>query len=206
MVERRIPYYALVAFGRWEAILAEEPPPEDLLYPTTIWRYARGMAHAAQGETKEAERMLAAIERAADDERLEEITIWDINETGDLVEIAAQLLRAEIAGARGETEAQIAALRRAVELEDALNYDEPPPWGPATRRYLGAALLRAGRPEAAEQAYREDLENFPENGWALFGLLESLRAQGRSADAKEVEDRFQEAWKHAGVTLTASRL
>jgi tetratricopeptide (TPR) repeat protein len=198
------PYYALVSFGRWPAILDEPPPPKDLLYPSAVWHYARGMALASRGEVDAAEQDLRFVSEAASNPALAEVTIWGINSTQSLVEIAAELLGARLAEARGDQAQCLAHLRRAVELEDALNYDEPPPWGPATRRYLGAALLDAGQPEAAERVYREDLATFPNNGWSLFGLAQSLRAQGRDAEADEVQARFEQAWKHADVTLTAS--
>lgn len=116
------------------------------------------------------------------------------------------LLEAEIARVQGDIGEAVAHLERAVEREDALNYDEPPPWGPATRRYLGAALLEAGEPERAEKVYRQDLEAFPENGWSLYGLLESLRAQGHSEQARAVQERFERAWEHADIVLTSSRM
>jgi TolA-binding protein len=72
------------------------------------------------------------------------------------------------------------------------------------RLYLGASLLRAGRPAEAETVYRDDLLEFPENGWALFGLAQSLDAQGKTREAKKVRDRFERSWKSADVTLKAS--
>jgi hypothetical protein len=69
---------------------------------------------------------------------------------------------------------------------------------------LGAALLGARRPSQAEAVYRTDLERHPHNGWALFGLAQSLQAQGKTAEAAEARQAFLEAWKHADVQLTAS--
>ena len=74
------------------------------------------------------------------------------------------------------------------------------------RHSLGKALLAAGRPKEAEKAYRLDLARFPNNGWSLFGLAESLRRQGRVADATRVRKMFEEAWSGADVRLRASRL
>jgi hypothetical protein len=82
---------------------------------------------------------------------------------------------------------------------------EPPRWYYPIRQALGAVLLDAGRAAEAEQVYREDLKNFPENGWSLYGLARALRAQGKSAEAAAVEKKFVEAWKGADVKLTASR-
>jgi hypothetical protein len=66
-------------------------------------------------------------------------------------------------------------------------------------------LLLAGRAPEAESEYRTDLKWYPENGWALFGLLQSLKAQRKDDEAAEIADRFEKAWAHADVTLAASR-
>jgi predicted Zn-dependent protease len=66
-------------------------------------------------------------------------------------------------------------------------------------------LLQGNRAAAAEQVYREDLKNNPGNGWALFGLAQSQRAQGKTAEAAQTEETFRRAWTQADVTLSASR-
>jgi predicted Zn-dependent protease len=73
------------------------------------------------------------------------------------------------------------------------------------RQTLGAVLLQAGRAPAAEAVYREDLKRNPGNGWSLFGLAQSLRAQGKTAEAGRAEASFRTVWSQADVTLTASR-
>ena len=67
-------------------------------------------------------------------------------------------------------------------------------------------LLNAGRPADAERVYRADLVKIPENGWALFGLEASLRAQGKIAEADDAKTRFEKAWRYADSRLTASRM
>jgi len=83
---------------------------------------------------------------------------------------------------RGRRRAAIAAFEAAVRVQDTLNYVEPPDWGQSIRLYLGNALLKARRPREAENVYRQDLLEFKENGWALFGLWQSLRDQGKTRD------------------------
>ena len=75
-------------------------------------------------------------------------------------------------------------------MQDAHWFTEPPPWYFPVRQSLGAVLLEAGRPAEAEAVYREDLRRNPDNGWSLFGLAQSLRAQGKTAEAEQVEVRF----------------
>ena len=102
-------------------------------------------------------------------------------------------------------DAAVAALHRAVLLEDSLTYIEPADWHYPVRQSLGAVLLKAGRAVEAEQIYWEDLRRNPENGWSLFGLAQALRAQKRDAEAAAVEERFKRAWAQADVELTSSR-
>jgi tetratricopeptide (TPR) repeat protein len=113
-------------------------------------------------------------------------------------------LEGELLLARGRHDEAVKAFEAAVKLQDELKYIEPPDWGQSMRLYLGAALLKAGRAREAELVYREDLKDFNNDGWTLFGLSQSLRAQGKSAEARKVEENFQRAWKNADVTLKAS--
>lgn len=99
----------------------------------------------------------------------------------------------------------IAHLRQAVTLEtleDALTYDKPADWSIPVRQYLGAALLKDGRLAEAEQVYREDLAIYPDNGWSLFGLVQSLQGQGKESEAKMARQHFDSAWQYADVRLT----
>ena len=115
------------------------------------------------------------------------------------------MLAGEIAAARGNFDAAIAHLDRAVRLEDSLVYTEPSEFHFPPRLALGAVLLEAGRPAEAETVYWEDLRRNRENGWALFGLMQALRAQNKTADASLTEARFKTAWARADVTLSSSR-
>jgi tetratricopeptide (TPR) repeat protein len=200
-----IPYYALVRFGRWDEILAEPAPEEDLLYPTAVWHYARGIAYARDGKLDEARAELAQVRAIAADPRLAPLRIWGLNPMTSLAEIAAAVLHAEIAAARKDIKTAVAELRKAIAIEDALIYGEPPDWFYPVRHNLGAILLEAGRARAAEKIYREDLARFPDNGWSLLGLAQSLRAQGKKREAAEAQRRFEAAWRYADIEITASR-
>lgn len=199
-----MPLYTLVKFGQWKEILAQPSPAEDLKYPQGVWHYARGMALAAQGKLEAANQELKALSAIASDPELESVTIWDINTTASLVQIATQVLAGEIAFQQGDYEQAIKALEAAVVLDDELNYDEPDPWYSPVRQSLGAVLLKANRPEQAEQIYRQDLATYAENGWSLQGLAQSLQAQGKIKEARAVEQRFAQAWQYADVTLSSS--
>jgi tetratricopeptide (TPR) repeat protein len=123
----------------------------------------------------------------------------------DQLKIAERLLAGDLAARRGRYDEATKALKEAVKIEDGLQYSEPPLWPLSVRLYLGTVLLMAHRPAEAEKEYRADLVRFPENGWALFGLAQSLRAQQQDDEAREIENRFEAAWAHADVTLATSR-
>jgi len=115
------------------------------------------------------------------------------------------VLAGEIAAARGNFDLAVAHLDRAVRLDDSLVYTEPAEFHYPPRHALGAILLEAGRASEAETVYWEDLRRNRENGWALFGLMQALRAQKKAADAALTEARFTKAWSRADVVLPASR-
>ena len=81
----------------------------------------------------------------------------------------------------------IEAFERAVSLQDSLLVDDPEPLPLAARHWLGAALLDQRRFADAERVYREDLVRHPHNGWALTGLREALKAQGKPTGAVDKE-------------------
>jgi pimeloyl-ACP methyl ester carboxylesterase len=91
-------------------------------------------------------------------------------------------------------------------MDDGFPYSEPPVWHQPPRQVLGAILLEAGRAADAERVYREDLARFRENGWSLYGLMQSLSVQGRAAEAAQVRGRFEHAWARADIALASSRI
>ncbi len=199
------PLYGYVRFGKWQEVLDYPEPPADLLYPRGVWHYARGMALTRLGRLAEAQAEADQLERLALEPELERVTVWDLNTTAALLDIAVEALRGEIAATRSDYDTAIDALVEAARLEDGLTYDEPPPWYQPARQLLGAVYLEAGRPSDAERVYREDLQIFPDNGWSLFGLEKSLRAQGRIDEAARVAREFKDSWEFADVELTTTR-
>ena len=198
MVQSFVPFLdlTLVTFGRWDDVLAQPLPPADLKYASTMAHYARGVAFAATGKPADAAGELEAVKQADAAASPADKPVMDI---------AMHALLGEIAQRGGRLDEAVAHFKAAMAIEDGILYFEPPPWYYPIRHSLGVVLLKAGRPAEAEVAYREDLKRFPENGWALFGLLQALRAQGNVTEALAVDERFRKAWKDADVTLTASR-
>jgi tetratricopeptide (TPR) repeat protein len=199
-VERLRPalVYALVRFERWDEILALPAPPDEQSYAKAMWHYGRGLAHLHADNVGAADAehaQLTAIAESEAAQELEQPYFFGLTQ----VQIAQRILQGELTGARGNPDGRVQHLQAAVALQDALPYMEPPYWFYPVRQSLGAALLTAGRYTEAEAAYREDLAFFAENGWSLHGLTQSLRAQGRLAEAAVTQARFDKAWTHADV-------
>lgn len=197
-------YDALKRFGRWDELLAEPPPPDYWPITTALWRFNRAVAYAAKGEVRLAEQERAAFRDAA--ALVPRDALMAINSAHAVLKIAEHFLDGEIAFRRGNIEESVAELRTAIALEDQLLYMEPPEWVQPVRHTLGAVLVSAGRYEEAERLYREDLAKWPENGWSLHGLYQSLQAQGVGAEAALLEKRFRNAWSRADTPIGSSCL
>lgn len=198
-----LPVLANIRFGKWEEILKYPQPSSKLLASNAIWHYGRGLALIRTGKADDAEPELEAIKKIAGDPALKDQKQGN-NEAGKIVAIAEQALAGELAASRKQWDTAITALEKAVEVQDSLHYNEPEDWYIPMRHSLGAVLLEAGRPGDAEKVYREDLKRHPKNGWALRGLADSLREQGKTDDAQEIESEFATAWKQADVKIEGS--
>ena len=201
---RTVPMLSLVRFARWDEILAEPEPYEPFAFARAIWHYGRGVAHAALGDTEAALIELAAIEQL--EPEVDEIFMGNVYPARDLLGIAKALLAGEMAYRAGDAASAVLAFEEAVALQDALPYTEPPFWYYPTRQSLGAALLASGQVAEARAVFERDLQQYPMNGWSMFGLAEALRRQGDDAGAGKVAARFDAVWQFADVELTSSIL
>lgn len=202
---RVLPYWTLARFGQWQSVLAEPAPPADNAFLTGGWHYVRGLAYVATGQLQQAEKELMQLRKIVKEPSLN-TPLLSQNTAYNVLRIAPEVLAGELAAAHGKLDAAIAHLERAVRLEDGLVYTEPFEWHYPPRLALGAILLEAGRPDEAETVYWEDLRRNRDNGWALFGLQQALRAQNKTAEAEVIEARFKKAWEHADIPLSASRM
>jgi len=195
-------YFAPVRFGKWDLILAEPAPPDDLRYALGMYHWARGMALAGTGKFDQANEEQALVAQISTEDATKKLEFLE-GPASELLEIASLILASDIASKQGNHKAALEELDLAQRKEYGLKYTEPPPWPLPVRHYQGAVLLAAGKPSEAEAVFREDLREYPENGWALYGLGASLRAQKKPTD--EVDSRFAAAWAAADVKLTSSR-
>jgi tetratricopeptide (TPR) repeat protein len=208
-------YYTLTRFGYWHDILSQTAPPPEFKFLTAMWHYARGIALAKTGEPEKAWREHAALVEIENSDILGGPSLTGVGrkersaspysrDTKEMVSLAGNALAGEIAATQKKWEDAINYLETAMNLQDNLFYAEPAPWHYPMRHSLGAVLLEAGRPEQAEDVYRDDLRKWPANGWSLYGLMQSLRAQGRDDEARLLEKQYLKAFARADVALTAS--
>ena len=205
--------HALIRFGRWREIIDAPLPRDQSLFCTTtaMMHYAKAVANAATGYVsvaeKEASLFRAAVGRVPSTRYLFNNTCLDI------LAVAAAMMDGEIAYRKGHLEEAFAHLRRSVELDDGLPYDEPWGWMQPTRHALGALLLEQGHVEEATDIYRADLGldntlrracQHPDNVWSLHGLHECLLRLGRTAEAAMVKQRLDIAAARADVPIKTS--
>jgi len=198
------PIFSMIRFGRWEELLREPAPPKGLRLLDGMWRLGRGLALVATGRLPGAEGehvVLAGLTKQIRRDRTPE----EKTERA-LLKIAERVLAGELAARRQHYDDAIRLLEEAVKMEEALPYSEPPLWPLSVRHHLGAVLLSADRPSEAEAVYHADLLHHPDNGWALTGLIQSLRIQQKDDQAAEAEERFKKAWAHADYSPSNSRM
>ncbi|MEO8315787.1 MAG: hypothetical protein ABI645_13465 [Pseudomonadota bacterium] len=197
------PLKAKVQFARWDELLATPAPPADMEYPSAMWHFAQGMARAHTGEAQKAQQHLEQLAKVAADPKFEQMLIGPQHPLSATLRISERVLAGTIAKSAKNYPAAIKALQEGVKLEDAVAYYEPPLWHEPVRVRLGAVLLAARMPAAAEAVFKEDLMRNPENGYALYGLQQSLVAMNRQGEARKVGERFKRAWAHADINLAA---
>jgi hypothetical protein len=198
------PLLVQIRFRRWSELARAPQPPEGMPITRALWHFGRGMAEAAGGNLEAARTELAAVETAR--HQLPADAVIGFSSARDILGIAGHLLAARAAEARGNAPVAIEHLKLAVAAEDSLPYDEPPDWYLHTRESLGGAYLRNRQAPAAEAIFRADLERHPRSGRSLFGLMEALKAQGRTYEAEIVEREYREAWRNADTRLAVSDL
>ena len=205
--------HVLVRFGMWRALIAAPLPADPELYcvTTALAHYAKGVALAATGQVALAERRRQELDAAI--ARVPASRYLFTNRALDLLAIAVAMLDGEIAYRRGEHEQAWSSLRRAIELDDSLPYDEPWGWMQPTRHAYGALLLEQGEVEAAAAVYAADLGldatlpracRHPGNVWSLHGYHECLVRLGRTAQAQALRPRLEGAIAHADIAIESS--
>ncbi len=194
----------LVRFHRWDDVLKLPGFEESAPAARGLWHFGRGMAYAAMRQFPEAERerqsMFDDAARVPADAKL------GFNSAKELLSLAGHLLEGHISLARVSIPAAAEHFEQAAKIEDSLAYDEPPDWYIPPRESLGRAYMTASHYADAEKTFRAELAHHPRSGRALYGLWQSLKAQGKKSEAKQAEAEFRAAWKNADVKLVMEEL
>ena len=205
--------HVLIRFGRWYDIIDTPLPADPDLYcvTTAMTHYAKGVAHAATGNVAEAEREQNRFRTAL--QRVPESRMLFNNTCQDILAVAAAMLAGELDYRRGNHELAFDHLRRSIELDDGLPYDEPWGWMQPTRHAYGALLLEQDRVEEAAEVYRADLglddtlarsSQHPGNVWSLHGYHECLTRLGKHELAGVIKQQLKIASAYADVPIEAS--
>lgn len=197
-----LPTLAHVRFHKWDAILSAARPVERQVLARSFDHYARALALQMTGKSREARAEAAAFESTRAKVPAE-VLVVSFNNGPTVLAMVSHLLQGQLAGSVDDA---VKHLEMAAAAQDALNYDEPEPWPWSVRETLGGVLLKAGRAADAEKVFRKDLEKNPASGRTLFGLMKSLDAQDRTAEAAIVKREFDEAWKQATSALSVDAL
>jgi tetratricopeptide (TPR) repeat protein len=187
------PYLAHALFSPPQVVLAQPAPPQDLVLVRVFFHYARALALAERRDLPAAQQelaALAALEQGGDFKPLDAAGVPGLG----IAQTARLVAAARVAEAQGDLDGAAAALVQAVAIEDGLAYTEPPYWYYPVRQTLGAVRLRQGRLDDAEQAFRQSLIRVRHNGWALSGLAEVYRRQGKAAEEATTRRLLGRAW------------
>jgi tetratricopeptide (TPR) repeat protein len=193
------PTIVLIRFRRWDDLLKSPEPDRATPVTNAFWHFGKGMAYAATGKVEQAEAELRSFADAG--KTFPADGMWGQNKLDNIVKMANSMLGAKIALAKGDKRSAIELLKRAVEIEDTLAYNEPSDWDLPARESLGGVLLLSGDYAEAEKVFRADLKQNPRNGRSLFGLHESLKRQGKRRLALAAQKEFRAAWKNADTQL-----
>lgn len=199
------PYFTHAQFSDPETILALPDPGPEFILVQAMWHYARAVAFAGKKDTAGAEREIAALEGIETRGDFKPFVEWQVPGQA-IVQTARHVARGRLAAAQGDLSGAAKAYEQAAAIQDSLSYMEPPYWYYPVRQSLGAVLLRAGRPDEAEQAFRASLVRAPNNGWALYGLQQVYSLRHDFKAARDAEKALRQAWFGNRSQLDLARL
>jgi hypothetical protein len=176
-----------------------------------MMHYARTVAFANLRDLEKAEAERDLFFKARD--RVPESRMLFNNTCRDILGVAEQMMLGELQYHKGNHGKAFEHLRRSVETDDTLPYDEPWGWMQPTRHALGALLLDQGHLDEAESVYRADLGlddtlsracQHPRNVWSLHGLHECLTRRSETDEVRHLKLQLDQAVARAAVPIKAS--
>ena len=197
-----VPIHVMVRFGMWEELIHSPGPPDDLYLTTAFWHYGRTVAFAATGRVDEADAEYNALLEAY--QLIPDSRLIGNNPGKTVLDIGVLMSKGELEYRKGNYEEAFDLLRKAVQKDDELRYDEPWGWMMPIRHSLGALLVEQGFYKEAENVFTSDLLLHPHNGWALKGLATCYHMTGQHQKAMATEELFNESWKRSDIELKAA--
>jgi tetratricopeptide (TPR) repeat protein len=188
---------ALIRFGRFEEVLElSNRPPGDI--PGGIWDFTQGYAHLKVGNIGTARNYLENIKQTAEESE----TSYRGQKAEDLLGSVGFILEGEILREEKELTMAVEAFNKAVDAYDKLPYSEPETLPFSPRHWLGSVLLEMKEYNKAEKVYREQLEHHPNNGWSLYGLMQSM--EGQDKQTKKIQKEFSDSWKRSDTWIPSA--
>jgi tetratricopeptide (TPR) repeat protein len=197
------PLFVDIRFGRWNEILNRPQPEASQIYANVLYHFARGIAFSRKQNRAEASNELDLMREFMKDSSLN-ITFTPFSAAIEGARVAEQILLGVIHQDRNLKEGAIRHFSMADSIETNMVYNEPRDWLLNPKHYLGNALLKAGKWKEAGQVFLQDLKYNNENGWALYGLYQSLLGQKKKAEADKILARFRTAFVKADIKITSS--
>lgn len=197
--------FAMVRFGLWNDILKEKAPAEKYHYQQGLYHYARGMAFARTNKIDSVLKEHSAILGIISTKEMQELAIFQTNTASKLLQIAADVLEGEFYAAKKDYAKALLPLQKAIKQEDELVYNEPFDWPNPVRNNYGAILVEANRFDEAVDVYNTALKEYPDNGWALYGLYQALKGENKTSDAESAKKKYDKAFAASDLKLISSR-
>jgi tetratricopeptide (TPR) repeat protein len=199
-----MPVFTQARLGRWNEILKDTIQPDpDWPYAGILSNFAKGLAYIYTGKQDSAASQLLQLRGKIKDPILKKRRI-PFNTTLQGAVIAEHILNAVILFDQKRNAEGIKSLNKAIETEDQMIYSEPMDWPIPARQFLGAYLLKQGKPIAAEKVYKMDLILNPGNGWSSLGLYQSLLARHKVKSLSGYKSAYLQSFSHAEYIPMAS--
>jgi len=196
------PVLTQIRFGKWDDILHDAEIPTGYVYANLLLHYARGLAYARKHDLANAQKELTALQTDLKNEQLKAPAPNYANPGINGANVAEKILQGVIAEEQNNLQQSITYLLQAVELEDAMIYNEPKDWVTPARQYLGNVYIKAGNYAAAEKVFREDENINPNNGWSYIGLITALKKQNKHKEAENVQQLLDKTFARTDIKIT----
>ena len=199
-----VPLEIYLYFHRWKEVLDFQLSTQNSPYVTAYWHFSRATAYANLGDMESAQKeqalMLDAKKKLSDSESIAKDPAPKVFQLAELV------LNAAIAHANKRESEEMAFLTKAVDIQERLNYDEPPAWYFPIRSQLGKLHLQQNKYQEAEADFKIALKDLQRNGRLLFGLSLALKEEGKHWDAFWVSREMTNALKLSDHPLSLENL